>query len=269
MEPRTLLLKAKQSDKGPDKVDRALREYYEFLVSEKKAKTSSDQWFSVLRRYFTVNGVSLSAHPHKAGIKPDYEADILPSQESVRGMVRSCDNPRDKFLIAFLAQTGQRVGILAAMKRNMITEVASGHGIVKVPQIFPNPQGLNVNELELPYTFVIGRNTMRLLCDLPRYDGGWLLDISVRQIGRVVDEAAQAVRVQEKKRTGIGRSWSTVHPNTFRKYWKDRMIEAGSDQRVVLHMMGHRIPNVLGSYEPSDRELVEVYRNAESRLKVV
>jgi hypothetical protein len=155
------------------------------------------------------------------------------------------------------------------MKRNMITEVASGHGIVKVPQTFPNPQGLNVNELELPYTFVIGRDTMRLLHNLPRYDGGWLLDISLRQIARVVDEAAQAVRIQEKKRTDIGRSWSTVHPNTFRKYWKNRMIEVGSDQRVVLDMMGHRIPNVLGNYEPTDRELLEVYRKAESRLEVV
>lgn len=270
MEPKTLLVKAKQSDNGPSKVDRLLREYSEFLVSEKKkAKTSSDQWFSLLRRYFTVNGVSLSGHPHKATIKPDYEADILPSQESVRKMVRSSNNPRDKFLIAFLAQTGQRIGILTAMKRNMITEVASGHGVVKVHQTFPNPQGQNVNELGLSYTFVIGRDTMRLLHDLPRYEGGWLLNISLRQIARIVDEAAQAVRIQEKKRTDIGRSWSTVHPNTFRKYWKNRMIEVGSDQRAVLHMMGHRIPKVLGSYEPSNDELLEVYEKAESRLEVV
>jgi site-specific recombinase XerC len=110
---------------------------------------------------------------------------------------------------------------------------------------------------------------MQLLQDLPRYDGGWLLDISLRQIGRVVDEAAQAVRIQEKKRTDIGRSWSTVHPNTFRKYWKNRMIEVRSDQRAVLHMMGHRIPAVLGSYEPSDRELLQVYMKAESRLEVL
>jgi len=269
MEPKTLLVKAKRSAKGPDKVYRVLREYSEFLVSRKRAKTSADQWFSLLRRYFTVNGVSLSGHPHKAYIKPDYEKGIPPSQESVRKMVEASDNPRDKFVIAFFAQTGQRIGILTAMKRNMITEVASGHGIVKVPQTFPNPQGQNVNELGLPYAFVIGRDTMRLLHDLPRYDGGWLLDISVRQIARIIDEAAQSVRIQEKRRTDIGRSWSTVHPSTFRKYWKDRMIEVGSDQRAILHMMGHGIPKVLGTYDPTDDQLLEVYEKAESKLEVV
>jgi len=270
IEPKTLLVEARQGDHGPDKVDRVLREYSEFLVNEKKmAKTSSDQWFSLLRRYFTVNGVYLGGHPHKTSVKPDYEKDIVPSQESVKRMVQSSDSPRDRFLIAFLAQSGQRIGILTAMKRNMIIEVASGHGIVKVPQTFPNPQGENVNELELPHTFVIGRNTMRLLGELPRYEGRWLLDISLRQMSRIVDLAARAVRIQEKERTDMGRSWSTVHPNTFRKYWKKRMIKAGSDLRAVMHMMGHRIPKVLGSYEPTDDELLEVYKKAESKLEVL
>jgi integrase len=268
-EPKTLLAEAKRADAGPGKIDRILREYSNFLVTEKKtARTSSGQWFSLLRRYFTVNGVSLAGHPHKGYIKPDYEKDVLPTQESVSKMVQASESVRDKFVIAFLAQTGQRLAILTAIKRGMITEVGSRHGIVKVPETFPNPQGQNVNELGLPYTFVIGRDTMRLLRDLPRYDGGWLLDLSVRQIARIVDGAAQAVRIQEKKRTGVGRSWSTVHPNTFRKYWKDRMIEAGSDQRAVLYMLGQRIPRVLGSCGWTDDELLEVYKKAESTLEV-
>jgi integrase len=269
-EPKTLLVEAKQSDSGPDKVDRVLKEYSNFLVSEnKRARTSSDQWFSLLRRYFTVNGVSLSRHPHKAYIKPDYEKNILPSQESVKKMVQTSDNPRNKFLIAFFAQTGQRIAIVTGMKRNMITEVASGHGLVKVPETFPNQRGDNVNELKLPYTFVVGRNTMRLLDQLPRYEGGWLLDISLRQIARIVDEAAGAIRIQKKEQTDVGRSWSTVHPNSFRKYWKNQMKAAGTDLGLILHMMGQSIPKVLGSYEPTDDALLKVYKKAESKLEVL
>jgi hypothetical protein len=246
-----------------------LREYYRFLIDEKRnAKSSAAQWYGLLRRYFTVNGVDLGRFP-EIDVQSVYEKPGVPSQYSVKEMVQGCDIPRDKFVIAFLAQTGQRIGVLTAMKRNMITKVASGHGIVKVPPTFRNPRGENVNELELPYAFVIGRDTMRLLGKLPLYEERWLLDISQRQMGRIVDEAARAVRIQEKKRTEIGRSWSTVHPNTFRKYWRNRVIEAGTDLRLVMHMMGYRVPSVLGSWEPTDEELLKAYKRAEPKLEVL
>ena len=245
-----------------------LRQYCKFLIDKGNTKGSAVQWYALLRRYFTANGVDLGKYP-KIDVRPRYEKPEVPSQDSVQGMVKSCDSPRDRFLIAFLAQTGQRIGILTAMKRNMITKIASGHGIVKVPQTFPNPQGENVNELELPYTFVIGRDTMRLLQDLPLCEGRWLLDISLRQMGRIVDKAAQAVDVQEKTQTEIGGSWSAVHPNTFRKYWKDCMIKAGSDPRSFMHMMGNRVPSVLGSWEPTDDKLLDAYKKAERELEVL
>ena len=247
-----------------------LRQYCKFLIDKGNAKGSAVQWYALLRRYFTANGVDLGEYP-KIDVRPRYEKpEHVLTHDNVRQMVQGCDNPRDRFLIAFLAQTGQRIGVLTAMKRNMITKVASGHGIVKVPQTFPNPQGQNVNELELPYTFVIGRDTMRLLQDLPPYEGGWLLDISLRQIARIVDEAAGAIRIQKKERTDVGRSWSTVHPNTFRKYWKDCMIKAGSDPRCFVNMMGNRIPSVLGSSEPpTDDKLLKAYQKAESKLEVL
>ena len=270
MEPKALLAKAKQGRRGPEEVEHVLREYYSFLIDEKRnAKSSAAQWYALLRSFFTANGVNLGRFPAKIGVQSVYEKPKVPSQDSVREMVRSRDSPRDKFLIAFLAQTGQGIGVLTAMKRNMITKMASGHGMVKVPQTFPNTHGENVNELGLPYTFVIGRDTMRLLHDLPMCEGGWLIDISLRQMARIVDEAARATHVQKKEPTEIGRSWSTVHPNTFRKYWKDNMIKSGSDPRCFMHMMGNRVPSVLGNWEPTDDKLLEAYKKAESKLEVL
>jgi integrase len=266
IEPKTLLANARRGGHGPEKAERVLRQYYKFLINKGNTKGSAIQWYALLRRYFTANGVDLGKYP-KIDVRPRYEKpEHVLSHDNVRQMVQGCDSPRDRFLIAFLVQTGQGIGILTAMKRNMITRIASGHGIVKVPQTFPNHRGENVNELELPYTFVIGRDTMRLLHDLPLCEGGWLLDISLRQMARIVDKAAGAVRIQKKEPTDIGRSWSTVHPNTFRKYWKDCMINAGSDPRCFMHMMGNRVPSVLGSWEPTDDKLLDAYKKAEPNL---
>lgn len=269
IEPNTLLAKARRGGHGPEKAERVLRQYCKFLIDRGNTKGSAFQWYGLLRGYFTANGVDLGKYP-RIDVQPRYEkSEHMLSHDSVRQMVQGCDSPRDRFLIAFLAQTGQRIRILTAMKRNMITKIDSEYGIVKVPQAFPNRFGENVNELELPYTFVIGQDTMRLLRDLPLCDEGWLLDISLRQIARIVDNAAGAIRVQQKKRTEIGRSWSTVHPSTFRKFWKDCMIKAGSDPRCFMHMMGNRVPSALGRLELTDDKLLEAYKKAEAELKVL
>jgi integrase len=271
MKAKALLVKARRGGRGPEKVERVLREYYRFLIDERKnAKSSAAQWYATLRSFFTVNGVDLGRYPQKIAVQSVYEKPRVPSQDDVKHMVQSpVNSKRDQFVIAFLAQTGQRIGVLTAMKRNMITKAASGHGIVKVSPALRNPRGENVNESGLPYAFVIGRDTMRLLGELPVNEGGWLVNISQRQIGRIVDEAARAVRIQQKKPTEIGRSWSTVHPNTFRKYWRNRTIEAGSDRFLVIYMMGYKVPSVLGSWQPTDEKLLQAYENAEAKLEVL
>jgi hypothetical protein len=45
------------------------------------------------------------------------------------------------------------------------------------------------------------------------------------------------------------------------------MIKAGSDPRSFMHMMGNRVPSVLGSWEPTDDKLLEAYKKAESKLE--
>jgi len=270
MEPKALLAEAKQGNRGPEKVERVLREYYKFLIDEKRnAKSSAAQWYALLRSYFTANGIDLGRYPRNIGARSVYEKTGVPSQDNVKEMLQSGSSKRDRFVIAFFAQTGQRIGVLTAMKRNMITKVASGHGIVKVPPTLRNPRGEDVNESGLPYTFVVGRDTMRLLGELPLYQGGWLVDISQRQIARIVDEAARAVRIQKKERTDIGRSWSTVHPNTFRKYWRNCMKEAEIHPFLIMHMIGYRVPSVLGTYDPTQEDLLKAYKKAESKLEVL
>jgi integrase len=274
-EPKILLLHARR--RGPENVNRALTDYYNYLVEDEgKAPTSANQYVTRLRSYFTANGQYLGRFRRKTDVQATYErtkASYL-SPEDVSNMIKSRKNARDKFVIAFLAQTGQRIGILTAMKRKMMKEkIIHGHGIVRVPSTFPNRRGQNVNTLRREYTFIVGRDTMELLplldLDKRSWDKEGRLRVSPRQMGRIVDKAAQVIGIQDKARTKIGQSWSDVHPNTFRKYWKKCMLDAKADTRAVLHMMGANLPSILRGWEPTDKELLEAYEKAESKLSLV
>jgi len=270
-EPKILVLNARR--RGPENANRALTDYYNYLTEDgRKAPTSANQYITRLRGYFTANGIYLGRFHRKTDVQATYErpkASSL-SRQDVANMVKSRNEPRDKFVIAFLAQTGQRIGILTAMKREMMTEkVVRGHGIVRVPSTFPDRRGQNVNTLGREYTFIVGRDTMKLLRLLDRHswDEEGRLKLSPRQMGRIVDKAAEAIGIQDKQPTRIGGSWSDVHPNTFRKYWRKRMFDAKADKAAVLHMMGSNLPSILTP--PTDKELLEAYEKAESKLSLV
>jgi hypothetical protein len=106
------------------------------------------------------------------------------------------------------------------------------------------------------------------LLDKRSWDKEGRLKLSSRQMGRIVDEAAEAIGIQDKPPTKIGESWSDVHPNTLRKYWRKCMFDAKADPRAVLHMMGSNLPSILRGWEPTDKELLEAYEKAESKLSL-
>jgi len=271
--PSTLLLEGRR--RGPDNIKRELTRYRKHLIDGGMAPNSADQSTTVLRGYFAAGGVYLGRFHRKTRIPrktyPPPTSDYL-TRQNISDMVKSRNSIRDKFVIAFLAQTGQRIGILTAMKRDMMTKkVVRGHGIVRTPETFPNRRGRNVNKLRREYTFIVGRDTMKLLKLLDKvspYEGGWLLRISSRQIGRIVDEAAETIGIQRKGPTTIGESWSAVHPNTLREYWRERMREAKADLYAVLHMWGSKVQSIYGVYELGDDELLKAYEQAEAKLSL-
>jgi len=274
-EPKILLLDARR--RGPEKANRALTDYYNYLVEDEgKAPTSANQYITRLRGYFTANGVYLGRFHPKTDVQATYErpkASSL-SRQDVSNMVKSRKKTRDKFVIAFLAQTGQRIGILTAIKRKMMTEkVIRGHGIVTVPSNLPNHRGENVNTSGREYTFVIGRDTMKLVRQLDKLPGSWdsegRLKLSPRQMARIVDKSAEAIGIQDRQQTKIGESWSDVHPSTLRKYWKKCMVDAKADTGAVSHMMGSNLPSILRARKFTGEELLEGYEKAESRLNVL
>lgn len=271
-EPKVLLERARRSDRGCEKLEDALSKYHRHLIDDKRAPSTAAQWYAVVRSYFTRNRVPLSRFPREISMQATYETTDVLSQDEVRKMVRTRTSIRDKAVIAFLAQTGQRIGVLTAMKRGMIKRRGS-HGLVEVPggAIFRNPKGQNVNKYQVHYKFVIGKDTMHLIDELPESEEGWLFDISQRQIGRIVDEAASEIGAQEPIQTEVNeRSMHRVHPHVFRKYWKRQMKLGGVKDRDLLDfVMAHKLPYG-GAYDAfPDEDVLKAYEEAEPMLKVL
>jgi len=258
-----------QDGQAPEEVEDALAKYHSFLLGKGLAPTSAAQWYSVERGFFTANYLRLGKTPrHIVASGAAYESSRVLTQKQVRGMVKSLSSPRDKLVVAFPAQTGQRLGVITAIKHDMIRKVER-HGLVEVPPTLTNPQGDNVNKAEVRYKFVIGPDAMRLIKSLTS-DTGWLVDLSERQIGRIVHRAAENTGIQERTETKLGRSWHLVHPHVFRKYWKRQMKLGGiKDPEILNFMMGHKLPYG-GAYDPfPDEDLLKAYKQAERKLRLL
>jgi len=232
--------------------------------------TSAARWYWTIRGFFTANGVRFFKIPRGVDTskRGGWER-FTPTQEQVKMMVQTRTTPQDRAVVAFLAQTGQKIGVLTAMKWGMIKGIDS-RGLVEVPRDLKTRRGESANQSEVDYMFVVGRDSMRLLDELSK-DDEWLFDVSERQVSRIVDKAARDAGIQKKKATKVeGRYLRRVTPNTFRRYWKACMKRGGADPTLIEYMMGYkneRITFDLGSLRESD--LLDAYKKAEVELEVL
>ena len=162
---------------APEELEEVFVEYYRRQRKRGVQPNSAMMWCRVILGFFSANHVTIRGLPRQMMTTQDdaWETTFIPTQDQVRRMVETRESPRDKTLIAFLAQTGQRVGVLTAMKTELIRKF-DPHRIVEVPPTFKNPRGENVNKYRVRYKFVIGEDTMQLISDLTSWEEGWLFE---------------------------------------------------------------------------------------------
>lgn len=272
-EPESLLQRTLQQQaegKPPEELEEKLLGFPRHLAGKGLGKPSAAQYYMVIRGYFRTNYVRLSPPlPQWVKLAPEYEKGRILTQEEVKTMVEVMDSFRDKAIIAFLAQTGQKIGILTAVKHSEIKKQFDPHGLIEAPPEYPNRLEENVNVERVRYKFVIGQDTMRLLKQFPEtWAGDWIFDLSRRQIGRIVDEAATKAGIQDETTTRLGERWHLVHPETFRKYWRRQMKTGGvKDSDLLDHVMGYKMRRGGGPF--TDQDIIDAYRQAEPNLKVL
>lgn len=276
-EPDALVEKARMAIKDglpPAQIEDLLRSWHTHCLRRGLAATSAERYYMLVRGFFTANYIRLSRPPRQLeNSEAAYETTRVLTQEEVKSLVAAATSTRDRAMFGFLAQTAQRAGVLTAMKPDMIRNY-DGLGIVEIPPELLNVEGRNVNKGRIRYKFVIGFDTVRLLSELPRTE--WLFRsqktdaaVSVRQIERIIADAAEKVGIQRKIRTKIGSKYE-VHPHIFRRYWKHQMRQGGvTDETLLNYMLGHRL-RYGGAYDSyPDEDLLKAHKQAQKFLELL
>lgn len=261
-DPIDLLHSALRDEGQVRELEDTLERYYDYLTT-KGARTSAARWYSTIRGFYTDSRVRFSKYPKRiqSTIRRPQGDSFTPTQEQVKRMVRTRKKPQHKAVIAFLAQTGQKKGVLLAMKWKFI-DIIDSRGVVHVPkpEEFKNRKGEPAYVLRDPYVFIIGRDSMRLLGKPPKDKEKWLFDISDRQINRIVEEAAKDAGIEKR-----------VTPRTFCRYWRAQMVKGEVWQDTLLeYMMGYDIPRIaVRSGYLGWENLLGECKKAESHLEVL
>lgn len=263
----------KEGKRDPIGTHDLLKAFYNQLIEEGFSSNTAVLAYQALRSFYRWNEVNLGRTPRGFKGRVEYASSYVLSQEDVARMVKACENLRDQALIAFLAQSGQRCGVITALRFKHVRHGLERGGyplIVDVPPILRNEKGINVNKLGDTYRFALGRDTIALLRDMlkerksfnePLDDESWLFrsyaavreDIpkpiraSKMERGRPLTTAAIREIVHKiAKRAGIQRKASKkryeIYPHSFRRYWNMRMQEAGLSEDLRDFMLGHRLP---------------------------
>ena len=275
-----LLAEAEKSRQGGSRasIKTKIVSYLQHLRQEGYGEGSMKTMFSHIRSFFMWHDLFINPSIWTTqSTLPDYEdtTKVKLTQAKVMRMIDVAKKPQHKAVIAFLAQTGQREAIVTALKWDHVTPAMKGsHAIVTVENPYPDRKGVNVNKIRSPFRFVVGSEAFELMNQLPKQDGGWVFNISSRQLLRVVEEAADGIgiqRVKQRRKSFNGKKgeWHKIHPHTLRGYWMGQMRKGQADKEVADYMMGHKVPYG-GTYERfSNRELLANYRKAERYLTVL
>ena len=264
-----------------------LKTFYNTLQLSPGSKMSI---YQAIRSFYTANRVMLGKKPRTFRMSVEYEPRKLYTQNQVAQLVDAATNLRDKALITFLAQTGQRIGVVTSLRLRHINLDQPSPVVVEVPAILRNSKGFNVNKAQTVYHFVFGEDTanyLRLMIR-DREDRGeslspdsWLfrshsrwirentihkvsrstpgLPLSISQAGLIVRMLAARRGIQEK----FGKRY-LFHPHGFRRYWKHQLRMGGVDPVLLDYLMGH-VMAYGGAYDRWTLEDIRgQYRRAEN-----
>lgn len=199
-------------------------------------------------------------------------------------MIRTQDLVDAKAVLCFLAQTGQRVGVLTGLKWKMIEDLPDNWGFVNVPPPLANILNQNVNKNNRRYRFLIHPETMSLIPQIPRDETDYVWHFKTenarenprdrkwakRRMQEVVEDARDKVPElrDAPELSPAGRAQHKVRTHTLRNFWKDRMQKAGVHEVTLNYVMGHKIRDE-GTYDRglfTQENLLTEYKKAEPLL---
>jgi site-specific recombinase XerD len=269
-----------ESESVKRKHEEMLTQYFAYLEDTKKlARNTALVAHAVVRSFYKANYASLKVDtPESWSIRQDR----VPKKAEIALMIEKAQSPLEEALIAFSAQSGQRVGIITALRYGMVKEAldSTGPGRVHVPADLRDSKGKLVNKRRQTYDFFIGEDAKRLLINYLKRRGELrdddLVFVSSKRVnGRETaldDEAVNRLIRRAARNAGVFGAGVTkqMHHHVLRKFFQTAMEEAGVAWTWYEQMMGHVLPKTQKAYsKPSVEQLKQAYAKAERYLSIV
>jgi integrase len=154
--------------KNPTAAHDNMKEFWHKLREEEGLSSKSRAGaYTAIRSFLRWNEVNVGRMPRMFIGKVQYESYHVLETAEISKMIDYARTLRDQALISFLAQSGQRTGIVAAMKyRHVQDDLEKGVNpmVVNVDsELFGREDGWNVNKTGTSYRFALGRECSSFL----------------------------------------------------------------------------------------------------------
>jgi integrase len=279
-----------------------LAEFHQEYVRKGYSSNTSHNAYMAIRSFFNHSEIRFGRFAPGFRGETQYESQRIFDRSEVFRMLFGARSSRDKALISFLVQSGQRVGILAKLRYGDVREQVEKSTSPLVIDV-----SANISKNRVHHSFAIGKECVdfiRIMIDERRAKGepiddhsclfrsfglGWIKangkcvpggaarrrdrgkPLEPQSIGPILRTAAVNGGVPLAKlapRNNVPRGGRfELHPHAFRRWWKNAMRKGGVRDPLLLdYMMGHST-RYRGAYDGFDHEyLRKEYAKAEPQL---
>src|SRR5207245_3085600 len=140
--------------------------YYKLADEENLSSMSRSQAYSAVRSFLFAHEIAIGRAPREFVGKVQYEAYRVLEPSEISLMLDYAHTARDQAIITFLAQSGQRAGILTALKylhvQDQLERGVNPIVISVTPRMLDQEED-NVNKGKVKYRFAIGREAASFL----------------------------------------------------------------------------------------------------------
>jgi integrase len=282
-----------------------LAEFHQDYARRGYSSNTSHNAYMAIRSFFCHNEIRFGRFPPGLRGETQYESTRIFSRSEIFGLLVGARTPRDKAIISFLVQSGQRVGVITKLLYGAVREQIEKSICPVVIDV-----GANISKNRVHHSFAIGKECVdfiRIMIDERRAkgepidDSSWLFrsfslgwskasgkwipggrakrqdrgqPLEPQSISPILRNAAVSGGVPLAKLVLVPKipSWNRfeLHPHAFRRWWKNAMRKGGvRDPAVLDYMMGHHV-RYNGAYDGFDPEyLRKEYSKAEPQLTLL
>ena len=293
------LLTLAQSDKMKAKAE--MMDFYNEYVRRGYGLNTSRNALETVRSFLGYNEITFGRLPFVVNATAQFESRRIFTHSEVFRMLVGARTPRNRALISFVLQSGQRVGVIRSIRYGEVRRQIENSAIPVVIDVDPN-----ISKFRIRHSFAIGQECVNLIKVMMKNREQWgekiddesilfrSLGVGTRMIdgnmvpGGAVDRSqrgkpictGQIGWVMRKAATDGGVTlqrtinpnfplWMhfELHPHAFRRWWKNMMRKGGVKDPVFLDfIMGHHEP-YHGAYDTFDHDYVrQEYAKAEPQL---